>query len=97
MTFSGTMATMTAEGMSLKARLSWKYLSVGEWAVIKTESGEFFCCDETMDLSTATIIPDEDALISWLEDVATEHLESDRIGFLVSILHHPRTNNGHSS
>lgn len=80
MTFTGTMASMP-EGMSLKARLAWKYFFDGGWAVVK--AGDcYICTDEGMDLSTATIFPDEDAFVEWLEAVATEHLEDDRIAFL---------------
>lgn len=81
MTFTGTMAAM-AEGMSLKARLSWKYFFDGWWAVVRTGDGCYIVTDEGMELTTATIFPDEDAFISWLEAVATEHLKDDRIGFL---------------
>lgn len=80
MTFTGTMASMP-EGMSLKTRLAWKYFFDGGWAVVK--AGDcYICTDEALDLDTATVFPDEDALIAWLEAVATEHLEDDRIGFL---------------
>lgn len=92
MTFTGTMATMP-EGMSLKARLAWEYFFNGGWAVVRTESGEFICCDEALDLTTATIFPDEDALIFWLEAVTTEHLEDDRIGFLSQFVSIPELMN----
>ena len=80
MTFTGTQAPQPPN-LSLKARLSWKYFFDGGWAVVK--AGDcYICCDEALNLSTATGVPDEDTLISWLEAVATDHLESDRIGFL---------------
>lgn len=81
MTFTGTQAPQPAN-LSLKARLAWKYFFDSGWAVVRTESGVYICTDEGMDLSTATVFPDEDAFISWLEAVATEHFEDDRIGFL---------------
>ena len=81
MTFTGTQADPPSN-LSLKARLAWKYFFDGGWAVVRVESGEFVCTDEGMDLSTASIFPDEDSFISWLDAVATDHLESDRIGFL---------------
>lgn len=81
MTFTAILADPPSH-MSLKARLAWKYFFDGEWAVVRMESGEFICTDEGMDLNTATVFPDEDAFVEWLEAVATEHLESDRIGFL---------------
>lgn len=71
MTFTATMASMP-ENMSLKARLSWKYFFDGGWAVVK--AGDcYICCDEALELATATVFPDEDSFISWLEAVATEH------------------------
>lgn len=80
MTFTGTVAAMP-DGMSLKARLSWHYFFNGGWAVVK--AGDcYICTDEGMDLTTATVFPDEDALVEWLEAVTTEHMEDDRIGFL---------------
>lgn len=80
MNFTGTQAA-PPPNLSLKARLSWKYFFDGGWAVVKA-GDSFICCDVGMDLTTATVFPDEDALIAWLETVATDHLESDRIGFL---------------
>ena len=49
---------------------------------MKTQDSCFICCDEALDLTTATVFSDEDAFISLLEVVATEYLEDDRIGFL---------------
>lgn len=80
MTFTGTQAPQPPN-LSLKARLAWKYFFDGGWAVVKA-GGCYICTDEGMNLTTATVFPDEDALISWLEAVATEHLEDDRISFL---------------
>ena len=81
MTFTGTMAT-PPPNLSLKARLAWEYFFNGRWAVVRVESGEFICTDEGMDPATATVFPDEDIFISWLEAVANEHLEENRISFL---------------
>ena len=81
MTFTGTIASMP-KGMSFKARLAWKFFFDGGWAIVRVENGEYVVTDEGMDLTTATVFPDEDALISWLDTVTTEHLEGNRIGFL---------------
>ena len=81
MTFTATQAS-PPPNLSLKARLAWKYFFDGGWAVVRTSDGCYIVTDEGMDLATASIYPDEDIFISWLEAVATEHLEDDRIGFL---------------
>ena len=45
--------------------------------------------DEGCDLQAAQIFPDEESFISWLESVADDHLECDRLGFLRSFVSVP--------
>lgn len=81
MSFTGTMAAMP-EGMSLKARLAWHYFFENGWAVVKNQDAAYITTDEALDLDTATVFPDEDAFISWLEAKASAHLEDDPVSFL---------------
>ena len=81
MTFTGTQAA-PPDNLSLRTRLAWKYFFDGGWAVVKTSDGCYIVTDEALDLTTAAIYPDEEALISWLEATASDHLSDDRIGFL---------------
>ena len=43
----------------------------------KTCSGEYIVTDESCDLYNASIFPDEDVFIEWLEATAEEHLAQD--------------------
>lgn len=80
MTFTGTMAAMP-ENMSLKDRLAWKYFFDGGWAVVK--AGDcYICTDEALYLTTATIFPDEESFVMWLESCASDHLNDDPVSFL---------------
>ena len=87
-TFTATMAT-PRPNISLKARLAWKYFFEAGWAVVKTADNCYICTDESLDLSTATIFPDEDAFVSWLETVCTEYLNDDPVGFLACFVRIP--------
>lgn len=71
--------------MSLKARLAWEYFfgsSCGGWACARTSDGVWIITDEACDLATASVYPDDDSFIVWLESVADDHLSDDRVGFL---------------
>ena len=81
MTFTGTMADPPAN-MSLRAKLSWHYFFNGGWAVVRTGDGCFIVTDEALELENASIYPDEDAFICWLETVCSDHLNDDPVGFL---------------
>ena len=81
MTFTAMMAT-PPPNLSLKARLAWKYFFEAGWAVVHTGDGSYIVTDESLDLTTATVFPDEDAFVSWLEAVCSEHFNDDPVGFL---------------
>ena len=81
MTFTATMADMPSN-LSLKARLAWKYFFEDGWAVIHTGDGSYIVTDESLELENATIFPDEDAFVSWLEATASSHINDDPVGFL---------------
>lgn len=81
MTFTAAMADPPAN-MSLRARLAWKYFFDGRWAVVKTEGGEYICTDEALDLTTATVFPDEESFVIWLGTCASNHLNDDPVSFL---------------
>lgn len=83
MTFTATMADPPTK-LSFRAKLSWEYYfgSVGGWAVVKTGDGCYIVTDKALELENASIYPDEDAFISWLEAVCDDHMDDDRIGFL---------------
>ena len=81
MTFTATMATQPPN-LSLRAKLSWKYFFEAGWAVIHTDDGPYIVTDESLDLTTATVFPDEESMVSWLETVCCEHLNDDPVGFL---------------
>lgn len=81
MTFTGTQAA-PPPNLSLKARLAWSCFFENGWAVVKTQDGAYITTDEALDLDTATVFPDEDALISWLEATASDHLSDDPVSFL---------------
>ena len=78
--------------MSLKARLSWEYFfgfSCGGWAAVHTQDGCWIVTDEACDLATASVYPDDDSFIDWLESVADDHLGDDRVEFLQSFCRLP--------
>lgn len=81
MTFTGTQAAPPSN-LSLKAKLAWKYFFEAGWAVVKTQDGAIICTDESLDLTTATVFPDEDSMVGWLETVCSEHLNDEPVGFL---------------
>ena len=75
--------------MSLKARLTWEYFfgkCCGGWACARTSDGVWIITDEACDLATASVYPDDDSFIGWLESVADDHLSDDRVGFLQNIV-----------
>lgn len=88
MTFTATQAA-PPPNLSLRAKLSWHYFFENGWAVVKTQDGAIICTDESLDLSTATVFPDEDAFVSWLETVCSEHLNEDPVGFLACFVSIP--------
>lgn len=70
------------ENMSLKARLAWEYFfgtSCGGWALAHTADGCWIVTDEACDLEQASIYPDDDSFIDWLESVADDHITDDRV------------------
>jgi len=83
MTF--TAKTPTPPSMSLKARLAYIYffgdgrLNDGGWAVAKTADGCWIVTDESCNLDTASIYPDDESFVSWLEAVAEDHITNDRV------------------
>lgn len=83
MTF--TAKTPTPPSMSLKARLAYIYffgdgrLNDGGWAVAKTADGCWIVTDEGCDLEQASIYPDDDSFVDWLESVADDHIGDDRV------------------
>lgn len=81
MTFTATQAA-PPPNLSLKARLAWKYFFEAGWAVVKTQDGAIICTDEGCDLTTATVFPDEESFVMWLEATASSHLNDDPVGFL---------------
>ena len=86
------MTTFTAPlpnppSMNLRARLAYICFFgdgncyTGGWACAHTQDGCWIVTDESCDLTQASIYPDDDSFIEWLESVATEHLEDDRVEF----------------
>ena len=68
--------------MSLKARLPWEYFfgkCCGGWACARTSDGVWITTDEACDLATASVYPDDDSFIGWLESVADDHIDDDRV------------------
>jgi len=68
--------------MSLKARLTWEYFfgkSCGGWACARTSDGVWITTDEACDLDNARIYPDDESFVSWLESVADDHIDDDRV------------------
>lgn len=74
------------ENLTLKASLGWHYFFENGWAVVKTADGAYIVADEAMELSSATVFPDEEELLSWLESVVDDHLSDDPISFLRSFV-----------
>lgn len=88
MTFTASMAT-PPENMSLKARLAWEYFfgaACGGWACVRTEDGAWIVTDEGCNLDTASIYPDDDSFIAWLEAVAEDHIGDDCIEWFRSFV-----------
>lgn len=81
LTFYGSEASQP-DGMSLKAQLAWDYFFENGWAVTRTEDGAYIVTDEACDLSTAGIYPDEESLITWLEEATEENLKDDPEDYL---------------
>ena len=81
MTFTGKPAP-PPESMSLSARLAWKYFFENGWAITETEDGIYIVTDEACELETAHVYPDEESLISWLEDTTARIMEDDPEDFL---------------
>ena len=88
MTFTAAQAA-PPPNLSLRAKLAWKYFFEAGWAVVHTGDNCWITVDEGMDLTTASIFPDEDAFISWLETVCTEHLNDDPVWFLACFVSIP--------
>ena len=88
MTFTASMAT-PPENMSLKARLAWEYFfgaACGGWACVRTADGAIVVTDESCNLDTASIYPDDDSFIAWLEAVAEDHITNDRVEWFRSFV-----------
>ena len=81
MTYTGKQA-LPPEDMSLSARLAWKYFFENGWSIIRTENGMYIVMDEACDLETAQMHPDEESLISWLEDTTSRIMDDDPEDFL---------------
>ena len=92
MTFTASFPTLP-ENMSLKARLAYIYFFgdgksyFGGWACVRTAEGVWIITDEACDLSSASVYPDDDSFVAWLETVVEDHLGDDRIGFLQNFCH----------
>lgn len=46
---------------------------------MRTADGAIIVCDVACDLNTASIYPDDDSFISWLEAVAEDHIGDDQV------------------
>lgn len=88
MTFTATQAA-PPNNLSLKARLAWKYFFEAGWAIVHTADAPYIVTDESLDLTTATIFPEEDSFVCWLETVCREHLNDDPVGFLACFVSVP--------
>ena len=78
MQFKGTLPERP-DNISLKAILAWEYFfedKPGTWAVVRTAGGHWIITDETMELETAQVLPDDESFVEWLEDVADDHLKN---------------------
>lgn len=73
-----------APEMNLRAKLGWEYFfgKRPDWACVKTCDGNWIVTDESCDLDEATIFPDDEEFVSWLDETAKEHLENDPVEFL---------------
>ena len=73
------------ENMSLKARLAYIYFfgdgksNFGGWACARTGEGVWVVSDEACELDWASIYPDDDSFVAWLEAVADDHISDDRV------------------
>ena len=77
------------DGLSLKARLCWKYFFEDGWQITTACDSVYIVTDESTDLSRASIYPDVSELIDWLESCADAHLEDDPRGFLSNFVEVP--------
>ena len=74
--------------ITLRAHLAYLYFfgdnrcCSGGWALAHTDDGVWIVTDEACDLNTASVYPDDESFIAWLESTATAHLEDDRVEFL---------------
>ena len=87
MTFTASMATPPP--MSLKARLAWEHFfgaACGGWACARTADSAIVVTDEACDLEQASIYPDDDSFPAWLEAVAEDHMEDDRVEWFRSFV-----------
>lgn len=88
MTFTASPAPQPPS-LSLRAKLSWHYFFEAGWEVVHTGDGPYIVTDEALELENATLFPDEDAFVSWLETVCCEHLNDDPVGFLQNFVSIP--------
>ena len=88
MTFYGAEAQLP-EGLSLKARLAWKYYFENGWQITAMEDEVYIVTDESTDLAYASIYPDPAELIAWLEETADAHLADEPEEFLQSFVNVP--------
>ena len=85
--FQGTFTEQPQ--MSLKAKLAWQYYfgtdtgtDKQSWACIHPNDGTWIVCDEERDLDYASIFPDDDSFINWLEETTNERLQYEAENFL---------------
>lgn len=77
------------ETLSLKARLAWKYLFTDCWQITATNWSAYIVTDESGDLEDASIYPEEEELVEWLESTADAHLADDPVSFLKNVVDYP--------
>lgn len=74
-----------APEMPLRARLGWEYFFGADhpdWGCVRTSDGMWIVTDEACDLDNATVYPDDNAFIDWLDSVAKENLNDSPVEFL---------------
>lgn len=70
----------TKESLSDSARDSWSYFGFdrkNEWKAVLTGTRAILVTDEAMDLNMASVFPDTDSFICWLEETSAERREEE--------------------